>query len=72
MEVLKRVGSTSYRVALPTWMKIHLVIHLSNLKPCHQDPDDMQCNVVVRPTIDLSQKEDKEIEEILAERVRKV
>ena len=73
VEVLKKVGNTSYRVALPTWMKIHPVVHVSNLKPCHQDPDDMQRNVIVivRPTIDLSQKEDKDVEEILAERVRK-
>ena len=33
MDVLKWVGNTSYRVALPTWMKIHQVIHVSNLKP---------------------------------------
>ena len=71
MEVLKSVGSTSYRVGLPTWMKIHPVIHVSNLKLCHQDPDDLQRNVIVRPTIDPSQKEDKEVEEILVERVRK-
>ena len=71
VEVLKKVENTSYRVALPTWMKIHPIIHASNLKSCHSDPDDMQRNVTVRPTIDLSQKEDKEVEEILAERVRK-
>ena len=37
----------------------------------HQDYDDMQRNVLVRPTIDLSKKEDKEVEEILTKRVRK-
>ena len=33
VEVLKKVGNTSYKVALPTWMKINPVIHVSNLKP---------------------------------------
>ena len=70
VEVLKKVGNTSYKVALPTWMKIHPVIHVSNLKPYYQDPDDMQRNAIARPAINLSQKESKEVEEILAERVR--
>ena len=71
MELLKKVGNTSYKVVLPTWMKIHPVIHVSNLKPYYQDPDDLQRNAIVRPTIDLSQKESKEVEEIMAKRVRK-
>lgn len=33
MEVLKKVGNASYKVALPAWMKIHPIIHVSNLKP---------------------------------------
>ena len=70
VEVLKKVGNTSYKVALPTWMKIHPVIHVSNLKPYYQDPDDMQRNAIARPAINLSQKESKEVEEFLAERVR--
>lgn len=52
-------------------MKIHLLIHVSNLKLCHQDPNDMQCNVIVRPSIDLSQKEDKDVEEIPADLAKK-
>ena len=51
-------------------MKIHPVIHVSNLKPFHKDPKDMQRNVIVWPTIDLSYKEDKDVEEILAEGVK--
>ncbi|KAA0054053.1 reverse transcriptase [Cucumis melo var. makuwa] len=71
VEVLKKVGNTSYRVALPTWMKIYPINHVSNLKPYHQDTEDLQRNIVTRPIIDLSQKEDKDVEEILAERVRR-
>ena len=72
VEVLKKIGATSYRVALPTWMKIHPVIHVSNLKPYHPDPDDDQRNVITRPSIDLKQRDTKEIEEILADKVRKI
>ena len=53
IEVFKKIGATSYRVALPTWMKIHQVIHVSNLKPYHSDPNDEQRNVITRPSIDL-------------------
>ena len=72
VEVLKKIGATSYRVALPTWMKIHPIIHVSNLKPYNPDPDDDQQNVITRPSIDLKQRDTKEIEEILADRVRKI
>ncbi|TYK22323.1 uncharacterized protein E5676_scaffold1428G00330 [Cucumis melo var. makuwa] len=71
VEVLKKVGNTSYRVALPTWMKIYPVIHVSNLKSYHQDTEDLQRNIVTHPIIDLSQKEDKDVKEILAKRVRR-
>jgi len=72
VEVLKKIGATSYRVALPAWIQIHPVIHVSNLKPYHPDPDDDRRNTTIRPGIDLKQKDVKEAEEILAERVRKV
>ena len=69
---MKSFKRLSYRVVLPTWMKIHPVIPVSNLKPYHLDPDDDQPNVITRPSIDLKQRDSKEIEEILADRVRKI
>ena len=72
VEVLKKIGATFYRVALPTWMKVHPIIHVSNLKPYHPDPDDDQQNIITKPSIDLKQRDNKEIEEILVERVRKI
>ena len=53
-------------------MKIHPIVHVSNLKPYHPDPNDDQRNVITRPSIDLKQRGTKEIEEILADRVRKI
>ena len=52
-------------------MKIYPIIHVSNLKLYRQDIGDLQWNVVICPIIDLSQKEDKDVEEILTERVRR-
>ena len=53
-------------------MKIYTVIHVRNLKPYHPDADDDQRNVITRPSIDLKQRDTKEVEEILADRVRKI
>ena len=53
-------------------MKIHLVIHVSNLKPYHLDPNDDQRNAITRSSIDLKTKDIKEVETILADRVRKI
>ena len=57
---------------LPTWVKIHPVIHVSNLKSYHPDPVDNQRNVIIRSSIDLKQRDTKEIDEILADRFRKI
>ena len=48
------------------------LIHVSNLKPYHPDLDDDQRNVITRPSINLKQRDSKELEEILADRVRKI
>ena len=72
VKVLKKIGATSYKVALPTWMKIHPVIHVSNLKSYHPDPNDDQRNATTIRSIDLKTKNIKEVEAILTDRVRKV
>src|ERR1051325_4082626 len=49
VEVIQKVGKTSYRVQLPSWMKIHPVIHVSNLKSYYPDQEDGERNELVRP-----------------------
>lgn len=69
--MLKRVVNISYEVALPTRMKIYPVIHVSNLRPYHQDAEDLQQNVVIRLIINLNRQKDKDVEGILTERETK-
>ena len=53
IEVIEKVGRTSCRLQLPTWMRIHPVIHVSNLKSYHPDDDDHQRNQVTRPPVTM-------------------
>lgn len=65
-----RVKFSRKLVALPTWMKIYIVIHVSNLKPYLNNIQSR--NIIAKPRIDLKQKENKEAKVILAKKVRKV
>ena len=46
--ILKKVGKASYKIDIPAWMKIHSMIHVSNLKPYHEDPTDPARNKPTR------------------------
>ena len=72
IEVIEKVRRTSYRLQLPTWMKINLVIHVSNLKLYHLDDDDHQCNQVIQPPVTMKDSSKKEVEEILVERTHRI
>ncbi|XP_038885809.1 uncharacterized protein LOC120076104 [Benincasa hispida] len=72
VEVIEKVGRTSYRVQLPSWMKIHPVIHVSILKPYHSDPEDEQRNMLRRPPVTMKSSAEKEVAQILDKRARRI
>ena len=66
--IIVKVGKTAYKIAPPSWMKVHLVIYVSNLKLYHPDIEDPTGNQPTRPKVNLNRPKKKVAEEILAER----
>ena len=48
--ILGRVGKVSYKVELPSRLKIHPVFRVSNLKPYHEDKEDLCRGISTRAT----------------------
>ena len=69
VSVISKVGLTSYKVELPAWMKIHPVLHVSNLKPYHKDPANPECNQSTRGGVIVHPRSKRQPEEILGERM---
>ncbi|KAL5744672.1 hypothetical protein ACOSQ2_027788 [Xanthoceras sorbifolium] len=67
--ILKKVGKVSYKVELPPRLKIHPVFHVSHLKPYHADMEDPSRGESSRAPTAVVTSYDKEVEEILADRV---
>ncbi|KAL5769745.1 hypothetical protein ACOSP7_013899 [Xanthoceras sorbifolium] len=67
--ILKKVGNVSYKVELPPRLKIHLVFHVSHLKPYHADTEDPSRGESSRALTAIVTSYDKEVEEILADRI---
>ena len=65
--IIKKVGRASYKINIPAWMKIHSVIHVSNLKLYHEDPADPTCNQPPRGAVKSNLPSSREPEEILTE-----
>ncbi|GMI71025.1 hypothetical protein HRI_000771800 [Hibiscus trionum] len=40
LQIVAKVGNNSYKIKPPSWMKVHPVFHVSNLKPFHANPLD--------------------------------
>lgn len=59
--MFKKIENALYRVVLPAWMKIHLVIHVSSLKPYYPDPDNDHRNTAIWLGMDLKHKDEKEV-----------
>ncbi|RVW12104.1 Transposon Tf2-8 polyprotein [Vitis vinifera] len=63
------VGKVSYKVELPPRLKIHLVFHVSYLKPYHEDKDDPSRGLSKRAPTAVVTSYDKEVEHIIADRI---
>ncbi|XP_016205577.1 uncharacterized protein LOC107645933 [Arachis ipaensis] len=68
-DITGNVGEVAYKVQLPPSMKIHLVFHVSMLKPYHEDQDESSRGNSSRALFVVIRSFDKKIEEILANRV---
>ncbi|KAE8687867.1 Detected protein of unknown function [Hibiscus syriacus] len=67
--VVKRVGTMAYKLELPPTIRAHPVIHVSLLKPYHQDAEDPDRGKSHRAPVEVAVSYDKEIQDIQAERV---
>ena len=67
--ILGKVGKVSYKVELLPRLKIHLVFHVSFLKPYHEDKDDPTRGFFKRTPIAVVTSYDKEVEHIIIDRV---
>lgn len=65
-EIVAKVGKISFKLNMPPHLKIYPVFHASQLKPFHQDKEDMERGRAGRPQIFIAPAAtEKQIEAIL-------
>ncbi|KAE8694701.1 RNA-directed DNA polymerase-like protein [Hibiscus syriacus] len=64
-----RVGTMAYKLELPPTIRAYPVIHVSLLKPYHQDTEDPDRGKSYRAPVGVAVSYDKEIQDIQVERV---
>ncbi|GMI94553.1 hypothetical protein HRI_003124600 [Hibiscus trionum] len=68
LPIVAKVGNSSYRIKPPTWMKVHPVFYVSNLKPFHADPSDASRGLSDKEPICVKPPSQRRVEEILADK----
>ena len=63
------MGTQAYKVELSSKIKYHLVFHVSLLKPYHEDRVDPSKSISHRTPMGIKVQQDKEVEEVLVDRV---
>ncbi|XP_075100175.1 uncharacterized protein LOC142176421 [Nicotiana tabacum] len=64
-KIVTKVGKISYKLYIPSYLKIYLVFHDSMLKPYHEDKDDPSRGQSSRAPITITASHDREIEAII-------
>ncbi|KAG8391561.1 hypothetical protein BUALT_Bualt01G0200400 [Buddleja alternifolia] len=67
--VVAKVGKVSYRLDLPSTLRIHPVFHVSMLRPYQEDEEDPSRGESHRAPPVVTKSFDKEIEEVLSHKV---
>ncbi|KAG6656727.1 hypothetical protein CIPAW_04G042200 [Carya illinoinensis] len=67
--IIKKIGKVSYKLDLPSKFKLHPVFHVSCLKPYHGDEEEPTRGESKRTPLGITTTFDKEVEEILTDRV---
>ncbi|KAL6192083.1 hypothetical protein ACLB2K_038470 [Fragaria x ananassa] len=67
--IISKVGKFSYKVDIPAWMKVHLVFHVSNLKPHQLEPKDQAHNQLTHQEhVEIRETKPKVVEKIISGR----
>ncbi|XP_070035072.1 uncharacterized protein [Nicotiana tomentosiformis] len=64
-KIVAKVGKISYKLDMPSYLKIYPIFHASMLKPYHEDKDDPSMGQSSRAPITITASHDQEIEAII-------